>query len=370
MRRALTNVFVQRPNGIVEEANLTPHRIRLGILGCGAITQMEHLPAALAHPDVELIALVDSATDRACALAKSHSVQCQISDDFRPLLGQLDAVINALPNSLHAPVTLEVLRAGVHVLCEKPLAIKASDALACAALAERHGLVLAAGMNRRFVASHKLMVLVLNEGMLGPLKSYTCDYGGAFDWKSASGFYFSKALAGGGAMIDFGVHLLDSLIAWFGPVSEFSYQDDNWGSGIEANAIMELRHSGKHGVVEGRLQVSRTFPLKNRLLVQGAEAEAEVNVADLDSLIVRREIAGEQVCQTLRLSDAKTNSFYKQLDNFVQSIRGTQKPEVNGTQAAAVLQLIEDAYANAGRIPEPWSEVPCGTPTEPPKVMA
>jgi UDP-N-acetylglucosamine 3-dehydrogenase len=355
---------------MVEGANLTPQKIRVGILGCGAITRIEHLPAALAHPDVQLIALVDSDTNRAHALAQSRSVHCQISADFRPLLSQLDAVINALPNSLHAPVTLEILRAGVHVLCEKPLAIKAADALACAAMAEQRGLVLAAGMNRRFVASHKLMRLVLDEGTLGPLKSYSCDYGGVFDWKSASGFYFSKELAGGGAMIDFGVHLLDSLIDWFGPVSEFSYQDDNWGSGIEANAIMELRHSGHYGLVEGRLQASRTFLLKNRLLVRGCEAEAEVNIADLDSLIVRRAIGGEQVCQTLRLTDAKTSSFYKQLDNFVQSIRGTQEPEVNGTQAAVVLQLIEDAYANAGRIPEPWSAISSETPTQSTKVMA
>jgi predicted dehydrogenase len=348
-----------------------PHKIRLAILGCGAITRIEHLPAVLAHPDVELIALVDSDTDRARALAQSRSVQCQVSAEYHSLLTQLDAVINALPNSFHAPVTLEVLGTGVNVLCEKPLAIKATDAQACAALAEHRGLVLAAGMNRRFVASHKLMRLVLDDGTLGPLKSYACDYGGVFDWKSASGFYFSKELAGGGAMIDFGVHLLDSLIDWFGPVSTFKYQDDNWGSGIEANAIMELQHSGRYGLVEGRLQVSRTFPLKNRMLVRGGEAEAEVNIADLDLLIVRRTIGGEQVFQTLRLPNyPKTSSFYKQLDNFVQSIRGTQKPEVSGAQAAAVLQLIEDAYANARRIPEPWSEIFSQTSKQSSKVMA
>jgi predicted dehydrogenase len=350
---------------------LTPEKIRVGILGCGAITRLEHLPAVLAHPEVELVALVDSDPERARALAHSRSAPCKISADYRPLISQLDAVINALPNSLHAPVTLEILRAGVHVLCEKPLAIKASDALACAAIAEQQGLVLGVGMNRRFVASHKLLRLVLDEGTLGPLKSYTCEYGGVFDWKSASGFYFSKALAGGGAMIDFGVHLLDSLVDWFGPVSTFSYQDDNWGSGVEANAIMELQHSGSYGVIEGRLQVSRTFPLKNRLLVQGHDAEAEVNIADLDSLMVRRTIGGEQVSQTLRLTNyPKTSSFYKQLDNFVQSIRGKQNPEVSGAEAAGVLQLIEDAYAQAHPIPEPWSEIPSEMPTLRSKVTA
>jgi predicted dehydrogenase len=348
-----------------------PGKIRLAILGCGAITRSEHLPAVISHHAVDLVALIDSDVSRARTLAQSRSLTCQASDDYRLILEQVDAVINTLPNSLHAPVTLDALKAGVHVLCEKPLATNASDAEACATLAEQRNLVLAVGMNRRFVASHKLMRLVLDEGLLGPLKTYNCDYGGAFDWKSASGFYFSKALAGGGAMIDFGVHLLDGLIDWFGPVSAFQYQDDNWGSGVEANAILELQHSGPYGHVQGRLQVSRTFPLKNRLLLRGAEAEAEVNIADLNALTINRAIGGERVSQIMQLPNyPKTSSFYKQLDNFVQSIQGTEKPEVSGWQAATVLRLIEDAYANAARIPEPWSEIAAVSPTETREVLA
>jgi predicted dehydrogenase len=340
-------------------------KIRLGIIGCGAITRLEHLPAALTLPGIDLIALIDSDVKRAQALARSRSLDCKIAADYRPLLGEVDAIINALPNSLHAPVTLDALGAGVHVLCEKPLAITASDAEACARMADQQGVVLAVGMSRRFVASHKLMRLVLDDGLLTPVKSYSCEYGGAFEWKSASGFYFSKTLAGGGALIDFGVHLLDSLIDWFGPVTTFDYQDDNWGSGIEANAILDLKHSGAYGTVAGRVRVSRTFPLKNRLLVRGGDAEVEVNVADLDSLLLRRSICGEPISEMLRLPNyPKGGAFYKQLDNFVHSIRGTEKPEVDGWQAALVLQLIENAYANARRIPEPWSEIPSPSPAK------
>jgi predicted dehydrogenase len=348
-----------------------PAKIRLGILGCGTITRLEHLPAVLAHSDVELVALVDRDLDRAHTLAQSRSLSCLVAADYGVLLGQVDALINALPNSLHACSTLEALNAGVHVLCEKPLAIKATDAEACAVTAEKKGVVLAVGMNRRFVASNKLMRMVLDERLLGRLLNYSCEYGGAFDWRSASGFYFSKALAGGGALIDLGVHLLDSLMDWFGPVSRFGYQDDNWGSGIEANAILEVQHSGSHGPVSGKLQLSRTFPLKNQLLVRGTDGEAEVSVADPNSLVIHRVIGGERISQTIRLeSYPATSSFYKQLDNFVHSIRGTQTPAVNGWQAAEVLRLIEGAYANAGRIPEPWSEVASEYSIAPSEVMA
>ena len=69
----------------------------------------------------------------------------------------------------------------------------------------------------------------------------------------------------------------------------------------------------------------------------------------------------EALSETLRLPDfPATSSFYKQLDNFVESIRGNQKVAVDGWQAARVLELIEDCYAHRGRIPEPWSQIAAG----------
>jgi predicted dehydrogenase len=270
----------------------------------------------------------------------------------------VDALINALPNSLHAPVNLEVFGAGAHVLCEKPLSTTAADARACCALAEEKGLLLAVGMNRRFVGSHTLLPIVLQERSLGELLGYDWSYGGAFDWKSASGFYFSRALAGGGASIDFAVHLLDSLIDWFGPVVHIDYQDDDWGSGIEANAIMELQHEGQSGPVKGRVRVSRTYALSNRLLVRGTKAQAEIPSDDPDTVVIRRQVGSCQISETLRLPDfPPTTTFYKQLHNFVESVRGNQKLESTGWQALHIIELIEQCYANRRRIPEPWSAV-------------
>jgi predicted dehydrogenase len=332
-------------------------RIRLAILGCGAITRSEHIPAVTAHSGVELVALVDTDTSRANALIQTRGLSCKAVADYRDLSGQVDAVINALPNHLHVGSNMDCLGAGVHVLCEKPLAITAAEALSCTKFAEQKKLVLAVGMNRRFAASHPLLKLVIAEGLLGTLQSYDFQYGGAFDWRSASGFYFDRAKAGGGALVDFGVHMLDSVIDWFGPVTAFDYQDDDWGSGIEANLFLDVKHAGTFGDVTGHLRLSRTFQLPNRLLVRGSTASAEISVQDPEVVVIHREIGGVPVSQTLRLENfSGTSSYWRQLDNFVQSIRNHAKPEVDGWQAVRVLELIENCYANKKRIAEPWSE--------------
>jgi predicted dehydrogenase len=337
--------------------------IRLAILGCGEITRIGHLPAAAAHPGIGTLWLIDADVNRARRLAEHFHLDCQIASDYKTVLPQVDALINALPNSLHAPVNLEAIHAGVHVLCEKPLATTAAEARACCELAEQRGVLLAVGMNRRFVASHKLLPIVLQEGSLGELVGYDWPYGGIFDWTSASGFYFSRTLAGGGALIDFGVHLLDSLIDWFGPVVHVDYQDDDWGGGIEANAILELQHSGPSGAVKGQVRVSRTYPLANRLLIRGTRAQAEIPGDDPDTVVIHRQVGQCELSETLRLPNfPATTTFNKQLDNFIESIRGNQKLESTGWQALRVIELIERCYANRRRIPEPWSEV--ALPTE------
>jgi len=335
-------------------------RIRLAILGCGAITRSAHLPAVLAHPGVRVVALVDSDLQRARALAMTHRLECKSICDHRELLSEVDAVINALPNHLHAPVNLEFLRKGIHVLCEKPVALTIAEARACCEAADERKLVFAVGMNRRFEPSSLILRSVLDESLLGDLQGYDWEYGAPYDWETASGFYFARAQAGGGVLLDYGVHLLDRLLAWFGPVTLFDYQDDNRGGGIEANAILGLRHSGPFGDIAGRIRLSRTCTLQNGLLVRGKQGCAEISVEDESAVTLYRQIAGQEVSMVVRLArnTGPSGSFLRQLDNFVQAIKGAQKLVADGWQAVAVIELVQHCYEQARRLPEPWSEIP------------
>jgi UDP-N-acetylglucosamine 3-dehydrogenase len=333
--------------------------VRLAIIGCGTITRGEHIPAAVAHPGIELAALADVDVARTKLLVEKNQLQCKVVGDYREILDEVDAVLNALPNHLHASTTMECLNKGRHVLCEKPLAITSQEARACTELAERNKVILAVGMNRRFAASHHLLKLIIEDGLIGSVESYEFKYGGAFDWRSASGFYFDRAKAGGGALMDFGVHMLDSVLDWFGPVESFDYQDDDWGSGVEANLLLDLKHTRSYGNVRGHLQISRTFGLNNRLLVKGSVASAEISVHDPEVVVIHRVIRGAPVKQSFHLENAADKkSYWRQLDNFVTSINERSKPEVDGWQAIRTLELIENCYTHKRRIPEPWSAIP------------
>src|SRR5213080_4569047 len=121
--------------GFAPGAKLMADKIRIAILGCGAITRSAHLQTVLLHPDVELVALVDTDLKGAGLLAGSLGAKCQIVADYHSVLGDVDAIINALPNNMHAVVNQGALSSGVHVLCEKPLATTTADALASCELA-------------------------------------------------------------------------------------------------------------------------------------------------------------------------------------------------------------------------------------------
>ena len=329
--------------------------LRLGFLGCGAIVEKKHLPAALAHPKIAVCAIVDTNQGRATSLADSFGLDCKLFRDWHNLIGCVDAVINALPNHLHAPMNVELLSNGIHVLCEKPLAMDLSSATQSVAAAEKGKALLIAAMPRRFYGSTIAMNAVLDEGLLlGDIVSYDWEHGVPFGWNTASGFYFSHSQSGGGVLLDEGVHLLDLLLHWFGPAEVVRYEDDDWGSGIEANAILHLRH--RTGVV-GRLRLSRTYTLRNRLSVSGSAANAFILREDLHSLIIKRVIAGQNTATYIRPEPRCDDPFYAQLDDFTHAVLKSKPSAITCEEVLESLGVIDFCYANAERIPEPWLNV-------------
>ena len=342
------------------EANRVHHsepKIRLGIMGCGAITKLKHVPIALSHPDIAIMALVDSDPERADLLKRAFGLTCRVSNDYRAVLGDVDAVLVAVPNYLHVAVTTELLRAKVHVLCEKPLAMDADGARQCCAAANDSGKLLAVVAPRRFYDSTVVLRTLLDERVLGTFTSYDWENGAPFGWQSATGFLFQKKLVGGGVLLDEGVHFLDTLQSLFGPATCLRYQDDNWGSGIEANALLEMEHDGPYGKIQGSLRLSRTYELKNRLLVSGDRATAEIRRSDVDKVYVSSELQGKSIVAAYQQPRPPLDAFYIQLDNFVKAIRGDEKLIVDGVAALQTIQLIESSYQSAERFPEPWLEV-------------
>ena len=333
-------------------------KLRVAVVGCGAVANIHHLPALAASERAEATVLVDADAGRARELAERFGVS-ETAADYRDLPGRVDAAVVALPNSLHAPVSVELLRRGVHVLVEKPMAVNVRECDEMIAAAEAGRTVLAVGLDFRFFDSSLLVRNLLRDGLLGDIRRFEMHQGVVTRWPFATDFLLRKETAGGGVLADFGVHVLDLLLWWLGDWEKVEYWDDAMG-GIESDC--ELRLTMRSGV-EGFAEVSRTRNLANTCLFEGSRASLEVGVWDSDPEI-RLLIADREVSLAGRARREGgsgldfTEVFVRQIDDFAAAIRRKREPFVSGREGRRSLELIEACYARRKRLELPWSVVP------------
>ena len=328
-------------------------RLRVAIVGCGAIAEGVHVPVAACSDRVEVAALVEKSLPRARKLAEKYGLPVVV-DDYREVIGQVDAAIVSLPNYLHAPVTIDLLKRGIHVLVEKPMALTTSDCDRMIKAASDAGATLAVGLDCRFFASSQYVKQVVEDGLLGDILSFDLCQGIIYSWSVASGFIFRKEMAGGGVLTDIGVHSLDLLLWWLGECDSVEYYDDAMG-GVEANCKVHLRmRRGVTGVVE----LSRTRNLRNSWIFFGERGTLEVGMGvnapirlktrDADVMLAGHAVRGETVDK--RIHDA----FRHQLDDFVDAIHSHREPFVSGREGKRAVELIEACYAVRQPLEQPW----------------
>jgi len=193
--------------------------LRVAVVGCGAVSQIHHLPALARSREARASALVDSDADRAGRLARTLAIPL-VAASLAELAGEFDAAIVATPNHLHCRFALEALERGLHVLVEKPMALNAAEAERMVAVAAERRLVLAVGTEFRFVPAYDWVRRVLAAGWLGRLRRFEMRVGVIPNWPYASDYVLRRETAGGGVLFDFGAHVLDLLLWWLGEPSD------------------------------------------------------------------------------------------------------------------------------------------------------
>jgi predicted dehydrogenase len=192
-------------------------KVRLGIIGCGAIGQRRHIPDALCLPDkVEIVALCDIREDRVREVAAKNGVSTTYTDHRKMLDNEhLDAIVVGTPNACHAPQTIDGFKAGCHVLVEKPMAGSLAEAKAMIAAARKAGKFLMVGQNQRLAPPHMKAREILASGMLGkPLAFETSfKHPGPDSWSvdGAKSWFFRREEAIMGVCGDLGVHKIDLM---------------------------------------------------------------------------------------------------------------------------------------------------------------
>lgn len=329
------------------------HRLKLGVVGCGAVAEAYHLPAIATCPNVELTMLVDKSLERCRQLSAKHGAPA-ISADYRDMFGKVEAAVVALPNSLHAPVAIGLLRKGIHVLVEKPMAVTTGECDAMIRAAEDANAVLAVGFVRRFYRACCYVKEVLESGLLGKLFRFEVREGSVMDWSAASDYAFRRDLAGGGVLIDVGVHVLDLLIWWLGEHASFEYWDDAMG-GVEADCELRLRFPSG---VQGTIELSRTRNLSNTYFFEGEKGTLEVGTSVNPGVQLRlRDSALDlhgKVLSNGRSDTSLRDAFLRQIDDFAQSSVNRRAPRITGCSGRRSVQIVEGCYASRKPLPQPW----------------
>jgi predicted dehydrogenase len=189
-----------------------PGTLRVGVIGCGRVATLRHLPALARLPDAQVVAVADLDPARAARVAEAYGVP-RHGADGRALIDDpgIDLFLVAVPPAEHAAVAVPALRAGKHVFCEKPLALGLADARAIRdAAAEASGRS-TVGFNLR---SHRLFLdarTVVRSGALGRLAGIRTVYTARVRLDDGLPAWRDSLSAGGGAITEIGVHHLDLL---------------------------------------------------------------------------------------------------------------------------------------------------------------
>jgi predicted dehydrogenase len=316
--------------------------IRIGVIGGGAAAEGIHLPALARTTGIAVTAVVDPVCDRIEHLKRTFSVPAGFAD-YRDAIAHVDAAILGIPHQLHAPVAIDLLNAGVHVLVEKPMALTTAECDAMIEASERSGALLAVGLLRRFAPTLRWTKEALASGLLGPIVSFDVQEGMVFRWPVKSAAMFSPSC--GGVSADLGAHVLDLLLWWFGECASFQYWDDAAG-GVEADAVIELEMANG---VAGRVELSRTRDLRNSCVIRGERATLEVGTKTDSSIRLtpaygHATLAGRATTLAQQPPGNLADLFAWQMEDFVRAVTTRTAPAVPGREARRSVAILEACY--------------------------
>ena len=318
--------------------------LRVGILTCGAIVTKGHLPGlqALGRDVVDVVAFQSRRAATAQA-ARDQWGSGDVVEDWRDVLARddVDAVDICAPNALHAELAVAAAAAGKHVLVEKPMATTVADADAMVAAAKSAGVVLMAAHNLRFAAPYAAAARAVADGLGGGGVGVrvAVGHGGPEGWTRDAAWFRDPAVAGGGALLDLGIHVADLLRAvTHDEVTEVSaFVRRPSAEAVEESGVVALALRGG-GV--GTLSASWAVRAgaDHQLLVQGTAGTLTV---ERGQAVVRPSGGGDKVVVE------PPSPPMDLLANFVAVCRGEAAPVVGPRDGRDALAIIEAAYESA-----------------------
>lgn len=187
--------------------------MKIAVIGCGTIANSAHIPAYVANEKAEIKYFCDIIPERAEEAVKKYNCGTAVTD-YRDVLAdpEIEAVSVCTPNNVHAEISIAALKAGKNVLCEKPAARVYSEALEMQKAQHETVKVLNIGVVNRFNKGVNKLKELVDQGVLGDVYQVYVSFRSHRSIPGLGGAFTTKEIAGGGVLIDWGVHFLDIVM--------------------------------------------------------------------------------------------------------------------------------------------------------------
>ncbi len=341
----------------------TKSHYNVAVFGAGAIGS-DHLASFKLHPAARVVAIAEVSRERGREAAERFSIP-ELVTDYRALLRRrdIDVVSIALPNYLHAKVALDALKAGKHVMLDKPMATSARDAAKLVAEAKKQGVLLMVGQNFRFNQETQMARHIVEAGTLGDI------YHAKTSWLRRAGiprigsWFTQRRFAGGGCTYDIGVHALDRCLHIMGDfdaaaVSGQTYAkfgtrglgNGAWGrSEIDPKAPFDVddlsvalikMRSGRTVLLEVSWAAHGPLADSNSTQLFGTEAGL-----DLPPPRIFRNTPTGYTVETVNILPPPVST--NRMVHFIDCLLGNAEPFVKPAESLAIQRILDGIYVSA-----------------------
>ena len=326
--------------------------VQVGVIGCGKIAQTRHLPEYADNGQVKIKGVFDLCNDRARQVAECYGAQ--VYDTYQEMLEDKDitAVSVCAANAVHCEITIDALRAGKDVLCEKPMAVTLDECERMVQAAKETGHFLMIGHNQRLARAHVKAKQLIEAGEIGDILTFKTTFGhsGPETWAidSKNIWFFDKKQAAFGAMADLGIHKTDAIqfltgqkveavMAYLGTLDKKDAEGNKVG--VDDNAICIYYMSG--GAV-GTMSASWTYygPEDNSTVLYGTKGIMRIYDDPAYSIVVDMK-GGERIfyeIDKIQTNDSQTKSGI--IDLWVDSLINRTPPEISGEEALSAMRAV------------------------------
>jgi predicted dehydrogenase len=347
-------------------------KIRIGIIGCGGIANNKHMPSLHKIEDVEMVAFCDMIEEKATKAAAEYGIDgAKVFTDYKQLLDlDLDAVHVCTPNNSHSEISVAALKAGCHVMCEKPMAKTTEGAKAMVKAAKETQKILTIGYQNRFREDSKYLKKVCKNNELGDVyfaKAHAVRRRAVPTW----GVFLKEEEQGGGPLIDIGTHALD-LTLWC--------MDNYEPLKVSGSVYHKMRYDLEPGNAFGDWNPDEFtvedsafgfITMKNgaTIILESSWALNTLEIGEAKTTLCGTK-AGADMQDGLRINGAKYNKLYvtkpgldaggvdfydgasddpayAEAKSFINCIKNGTSPVVKPEQAFVVTEILEAIYESA-----------------------